>query len=102
MNKFVVGMRLGSEEKVIFFDGSVSSPFPKFNKKQKLTAVFVRKLRVWLLDNAYNIAKTDKNTLIRFSLIGELTAKHPNQSVLDEAEQYLAEGGGAGKDKVKI
>jgi len=101
MNKFVVGMRLGSEEKVIFFDGSVSSPFPKFNKKQKLTAMFVRKSRVWLLDNAYNIAKTDKSSLIRFTLIGELTAKHPNQSVLDEAELYLAEGGGGGVEKVK-
>ena len=94
MKQYTTGLKVASNEQVTFFDGSISTKFPKFNKKQKLTPQFLKKLRHWLLSNTYNTAVKNGNKMYVIDAQEGLHtySKAVPQAIMDSCEYYLANG----------
>lgn len=87
MERFRLGMMLSSKEQVVFFDGSISTPFPKITKS--LSRV-VKNVDQWLMQNAIAVAAKNRDELVELGLrSGE---KKPTPAAKDLAEAYLASG----------
>ena len=95
MTKYNINSKLVSDEQVTFFDGSVSTPFPKFNKKQKLTKQMLVKIHSWILTNTYNVAvkRGDRLYVIDAQEGLHIVSKGVPQAIMDSCNYYLAEGG---------
>ncbi len=87
MKQFIMGYKLESKERVIFFDGSVSSEFPKIGK---ITKQLLNKVDTWLITNAYNVAERNGDLMLVYSLKSDLLSKKIPQATKDLAECYLA------------
>lgn len=85
MENFYIGIKLRSGQQVKFFDGSISTPFPKFNK---ITSRIIKLVDKWLIENCYNVAKNNGDKLVMFSVISDLG--NPHQATKDLAESYLS------------
>ena len=95
LNQYEYTSKLASNEQVIFFDGSVSTPFPKFKTGQKLTKQMLVKIRSWILTNTYNVAvkRGDRLYVIDAQEGLHIVSKGVPQAIMDSCSYYLADGG---------
>ena len=95
LNQYNINSKLTSNEQVLFFDGSVSTPFPKFTAKQKLTKQMLVKIRSWVLTNTYNVSvkRGDRLYVIDAQEGLHIVSKGVPQAIMDSCSYYLADGG---------
>lgn len=94
-----IGMKVSSKEVLITKDGFVLKPFPKFTEdtvsNNRKTINLVKKIYLWLIDNAYQKAlwKKDEFNQTQFKrILDDIENKiKPTISDKESAEIYLFE-----------